>query len=176
MKDDIAYLGQTNPNTWVNSDSKEFKNWFYTNRKEEKNSQIIRFLKAWRDNNKSNFTSIELTIIGVKYFVEDKRVDLALLYTLENIFSQLNLFRKIDKPVAPFENLWESLSIREIDNKISSIRNFMEDIRNAINNSSNKRASLIFIELFGNRFPGKKDENENKYVEYESGAKPWGLK
>lgn len=49
LKNNKAYLANTKSERWINSDSKEFSEWFYNNRKEEQNSRIIRYLKAWRD-------------------------------------------------------------------------------------------------------------------------------
>ena len=104
MKEEKAYLAQAKDNKWINSDAKEFRKWFYENRDDLLLSKIVRFIKAWRDFTKSKLRSIELTILAVNCFNNSReREDLVLYDTLVNICNELEVTRKIEKPVAPFE-------------------------------------------------------------------------
>lgn len=175
MQDDCAHLAQTKLNQWVHSDSKDFKEWFYTNRTNEQATRIVRYLKAWRDNRGFGFSSIELTILAIENFVfQEKRDDLALLHSLGNINSRIQS-RIIKKPVAPYENLWEDLSQKEKDSRIGQLQNLFNDIKNAVDNKSEHRASLVLREQFGERFPLLDDETKTTIISYSQGAKPWGF-
>ncbi|GHV11100.1 hypothetical protein FACS189491_01740 [Spirochaetia bacterium] len=145
-------------NEWQHSDSKDFRDWFYNNRKDEQTSRIVRYLKAWRDKRLFGYSSIELTILGVENFYGyDNRDDLSLLYTLQNIKNALQS-KIVRKPVAPNENLWEELPDKEKDKRIQQIETLYSDVKSAIDNASLQRASTILIEQFGDRFPLLEDE------------------
>ena len=173
MRDDCAYLAQTKQNEWQNSDSKEFKDWFYRNRTDEQVGRIVRYLKDWRDNRDLKFTSIELTILAIENFsFQDNRDDLSLLYTLDSINIKIQS-RKVKKPVSPFENLWDGLSEGEKDKRIKLLNDLTVDVKSAIDNKSEHRSSLILREQFGDRFPLLKDEVKTIMPSYAQGAKPW---
>jgi hypothetical protein len=175
MKDDSAYLAQTKLNEWQRSDSKDFRDWFYKNRSSEQANRIVRYLKAWRDYRDFEFSSIELTILAVENFsFQEKRDDLTLLYTLRGINTVIRSCI-IKKPVAPYENLWEDLSQEEMDERIGQLQSLYEDIKNAIENTSEHRSSLILRAQFGERFPLFDDEKSISIPTYSQGAKPWGL-
>lgn len=107
MKDSHALLANKKTNEWQTSDSKDFKDWFFENRKNEQTTRIVKYLKAWRDYKNINMASIELTILAVKHHVKDDDDAISLQKTVEAIYTELNFFRYIKKPVAPYENLWE---------------------------------------------------------------------
>jgi hypothetical protein len=128
MKDDKAMLAQTKANEWQHSDSKDFKDWFYKNRNGQQTNNIVRYLKAWRDYRGFKYSSIELTILAVKNsYSNEGRDDLSLMYTLKNINDAIQS-RVIQKPVSPFENLWEELSEAEMDKRIEQLKNLYEMI------------------------------------------------
>ena len=175
MKDNCAYLAQTKLNKWEHSDSKDFKDWFYKNRTDEQASRIVRYLKAWRDYRKFGFSSIELTILAIECFsYQEKRDDIALLYTLSNIKSRIST-GIIKKPVSPFEDLWADLSSVEKEKRRRQLQSLYDDIGNAINNKSEYRASLLLREQFGERFPLIEDKTEISIPTYNKGAQPWGF-
>jgi hypothetical protein len=175
IKDVHALLAETKSNKWIYSDSKEFKNWFYNHRENEQSSRIIRYLKAWRDFNNYEFSSIELTILCINhYHNSESRDDLSIVNTLSNIISHLSVYRSIVKPVSPFEDLWADYSDTDCDKYISYLSELKKDINTAINCFSKDRATTILREIFGERFP-KIDNDSNSYTKVETGAKPWGL-
>ncbi len=170
-----AYLAQIKVNDWINSDSKEFKDWFYSNRKSEQTSRITRYLKAWRDFNKKTYTSIELTILSVTNFKENKdRDDISLLNTIESIINTIKNSRSIIKPVSPYENLWEDLDNYKVNKRIEDIEALYDDLFSALNNDSDSRASAILREIFGERYPKKENKRVTIFSEIRSGSKPWG--
>jgi len=178
MKNDKAFLAQTECNEWINSDSKEFRNWFYENRNDVKLSKMVRLIKAWRDFTKTEMTSIEITILTVNCFNNEReREDLVLYDTVANIYDEILISRKVEKPVSPFEDLWENYSEDKKDEIIEMVKQFRDDLNIALSNTSNHRGSVILREVFGERFPLKKDEeNGERYrQQLRSGVKPWGV-
>ena len=175
MKNGHARLANTKTNTWIKSDSKDFKNWFYNNRKNEQTNRIIRYLKAWRDFTKTDFTSIELTILVVNNFYGNDRDDVVLYQTLEKCVTFLNTNRGIKKPVSPYEDLWENYSESKKNTLIQKLSDLMNDIATAINNQSDNRSSIIMREQFGDRFPKLNDKTTTPIKEFSIGVKPWQL-
>ncbi len=175
MKNDHAYLAQTKTGKWILSDSKDFRDWFYSNRTNEQASRIVRYLKAWRDNRNFGFSSIELTILGIENFsFQEDKDDLALFYTLNNINESIKN-GIVKKPVSPNENLWEELSSSEKEKRKGQLQTLSNDLKSAIDNKSEHRASLILREQFGDRFPLLENEKKASITEYPRGAKPWGF-
>lgn len=177
IKSDKAFLAQTSTDEWINSDSKEFREWFYSNRKNEQTSRIIRYLKSCRDYLKLDITSIELTILVNNYFVEEQnRDDSSLLKTVLAIYNYLNLNKAVFKPVSPYEDLWEDLSNDEKNKKIEIWKELYEELYTALYNDSEYKCSLILRELFGERFKlREKDDDKVTVTQIKSGAKPWGI-
>lgn len=173
MKGNHARLANVKNNKWETSDSKDFSDWYYTHRKNDQTNRIVRYLKAWRDYNDYDFASIELTILAVENHVQDEDDGMSLKYTVEKIYSYLNVYRRVDKPVAPYENLWNE---KNVDSLIKQIGQLKEDLNTAYNSLSKHRASLILIEQFGDRFPSSKDDvKQDNTREYNWSPKPWGI-
>lgn len=175
MKDGHALLANKKTNEWVASDSKDFKDWFYKNRKNDQTSRLVRYLKAWRDFQNFDFSSIELTILVINHHKKDANDALALKNTLDSIISSLNFSRKIKKPVSPFEDLWEELSDIEKHSRMDKLQSLRDDLSKAINSPTVHRASIILQEIFGDRFPLVEDNSSTNIKSYSIGAKPWGL-
>ena len=68
--------------------------------KNEQTTRIVKYLIAWRDYKNINMASIELTILAVKHHVKDDDDAISLQKTVDAIYSELNFFRYIKKPVA----------------------------------------------------------------------------
>lgn len=174
MKDSHALLANKKTNEWQTSDSKDFKDWFFENRKNEQTTRIVKYLKAWRDYKNINMASIELTILAVKHHVKDDDDAISLQKTVEAIYTELNFFRYIKKPVAPYENLWEDKD--DIDSVLKKIKQFKDDLSSAVSNDSEHRASVILREQFGDRFPLIKEiNNSDSLRNYDTDPKPWKM-
>ncbi len=174
-KNNHAYLAEAKSNEWILSDSKEFKDWFFKNRQDEQISRIVRYLKAWRDKQSlNNFASIALTILTVKNFQSNARDDMALLNTVSQIIYFLkNNNYQIKKPVSPYEDLWEHLSSAEKLDLVKDLESLFTYLNKALENESEKKASIMMQEQFGDRFPKLEDEEITEIKEYSIGAKPW---
>ena len=64
---------------------------------------------------------------------------------------------------------------KEKDRRVELINELFSDVDTSINNVSSNRASLILVEVFGERFPKKEDKTRVEAKEFTSGAKPWGM-
>lgn len=174
MKDSHALLANKKTNEWQLSDSKDFRDCFFKNRQNEQTTRIVKYLKAWRDNNEIKMASIELTILAVQHHIKDDNDAVAIQKTVESIYTELNSSRRIMKPVAPKENLWEDKT--DIDTVLKKIKQLKDDLESAVTNSSEHRASLILREQFGDRFPLIEDaEDSNSLRNYNTGPKPWKM-
>lgn len=93
---------------WIDSDPKEFYEWF--NAKAKQNQQlrrIVRFLKAWSDYCNSQNPSVKmpsgfiLTILAVNNFVANERDDVAMKDVLMNMNKNLKANFSCTRPTTP---------------------------------------------------------------------------
>lgn len=169
MQGNHAKLANKKTNKWETSDSKDFSDWFYNNRKSEQTNRIIRYLKAWRDKNNLDFSSIELTILATENHIENNDDGISLKKTVEKICSHLFMYRKIKKPVAPHENLLEGKNTNSLIKQFEQLKNDLDTVYNC---TSKNRATTILREQFGDRFPITGD---TKTKEYNWSPKPWRM-
>ena len=172
MKDGHALLANKKTNKWETSDSKDFRDWYFDKRKDTQTTRIVKYLKAWRDYKGINMSSIELTILAVRHHVLDASDAVSLQETINSIYSELCSVKCINKPVAPYENLWDGKT--DIDSTLKKIKQLKDDINTAIDSNSEDRASIILREQFGDRFPLIKENKKTSSLRnYETGTKPW---
>lgn len=161
IHENIAYLASQNEG-WIESDPKTFWLWFYAQIKENKDQirKIIRILKGWRDyqdtiNIVKLPSSIFLTVVIVQNFYESEDTEECLIKTIKNIYKNLSNKFELMNPasVVDTENLADKLSPTEKTNFLSAIKIFIESGTKAIEEDSKEKASEIWIELFGDRFP-----------------------
>lgn len=174
IREGHAKLANIKTNKWEISDSKDFRDWFYKYRKDEQANRIVRYLKAWRDFNVYDFSSIELTILVVNNYVQDADDGQSLSATVEKIYSDICMNRKVVKPVAPRENLWCEKT-NKIDTLIFNFEQLKKDLKSACTNKSKNRATLILQEQFGDRFPVITDKCQEDTNEYSWSPKPWRM-
>lgn len=180
VKDSIPELAHKSKE-WIDSDPKEFYEWF--NNQAKTNQQlrrIVRYLKAWCDYRHTQNPSVKMpsgfmmTILATENISYDERDDIAFKKTLENIQ------RKIDKnhggifeckrPTTPKgEDLFAGFSETRRDYFISQLESFVTSAQQAINSKNSKESCLKWQKHFGDRFSCStaKDEVEepdaNKY-------------
>ena len=169
--DNHAWLGNKKTNEWELSDSKDFKEWFFYNRKDEQTTRLVRYLKAWRDYKSYDFSSIELTILVVLFHCQDVDDLTSLKYTVEKIYKYLFRTPLIRKPVSPWEDLWSEKSENKKQELVYQFKKLKEDLDNAYLNVSEDRASTLLQAIFGERFPIAKKEDA---IQVNIGSpKPW---
>ena len=157
---------------WIDSDPKEFWEWF--NKKAEEQPQlrrIVKYLKAWCDYKESLNTAINmpsgciLTILADKFYEESKnRDDLALKNVLVKMYNSLSLKFECLRPTTPVgEDLFQSYSDTRKEQFMTRLKSFKEDAERAINNANPRDACERWQKHLGDRFSCStaKDEDEN---------------
>lgn len=174
MKDGHAYLANAKSNTWVLSDSKDFKDWYAEKIKtdSEQARRITRYIKAWRDYKKVKMASIEIAILVAEHFVPDDSDLLSLKNTLKEMYLDVFENQSIYKPVSPGENLWEEKKLSEKTAITNELRDFFNDVSDACK-AIDSEASTILRECFGNRFPQIEEKRVSVTSTYSEGPKPW---
>ena len=143
-------------NGWIESDPKEFKNWFIgkVNSHGEQLRRIVKYLKAWKDFKDVSLKGIEITILVANNIcIYEGRDEEALKRTLNQIIDRLEVSFECLKPVAPFENLFDGISQTKKNNIINALKFLKSKVELAINEDDQLKASEYMIEVFGSRFP-----------------------
>ncbi len=158
------HLGTLEGNKWIPSDAKKFNNWFYERlEKTEQMRSCIKYLKAWKDFKDCDLKGIHLTVlVGLKHVESDKRDDMSLFKTVEQIIDYLNDKRAIYNPIDKSENLIEDWTSKKIDSTIEDLTNFYNKAKSALEKDDKKRASQIWQDILGKRFQLHEDNDKNK--------------
>lgn len=154
---------------WIDSDPREFTNWFKSY--SESNAQlirIVRYLKAWCDyeNFQSNAdkmpTGLVMTIWAAESDTTNVRDDIAIRDVLQHIKNVCDVGVRCERPTTPDgEDLLEDYKYS--DYFIGKLDKFLESAKQAINETNPKNACLKWQTHFGSRFSCStaKDEDEN---------------
>jgi RNase P protein component len=152
---------------WIKSDPREFIKWF--NSKADEGGQlkrIVRYLKAWSDNKKSDNkegnlpSGLIFSTLAANYVVFDERDDLAFYQTLVAIKYQLELSFTCYRPTPPdSENLLEDYSNTKRDYFLGQLGSFIKSAEKALSDElSKKDACEAWQYHFGDRFPFESEE------------------
>lgn len=153
---------------WIESDPKEFLQWF--NEKAKENQQlrkIVRYLKAWknyRETKNSNLkfpSGFAFTILAVNNFSSNDRDDIAFKETVENINKTLDSNFECLRPTTPTgEDVFEDFSETRKNDFLIALDGLVKDCQNAFEEKNFKTASEYLQKHFGDRFPKGKNETE----------------
>lgn len=155
---------------WIESDPKEFYEWF--NDKAKDNQQLrrtVRYLKAWknfRENDNSNLklpSGFALTILVTNNFESDDNDDVAFRETVRKINNTLDNKFECKRPTTPKdENVFENYSETRKNNFLNTLKSLIKDCDRAKNEKNFKKASEYLRDnQFGDRFPLGKNESED---------------
>lgn len=147
---------------WIESYPKDFTIWFNDKFKDNKQIQnIAKYLKAWRDFKQTNSVKLPsgmiLTILSVNNYIKDDEDQYSLLATTKEIYSRLKLSFDLQRPVKPYENLFDGYSETREKEFLSKLENFIDHAEKATNSESHKEASEEWRKVFGDRFPLAKE-------------------
>lgn len=156
---------------WLESDPKEFYEWFNEKKKTRSRLEaIVRCLKAWRNFRENKNTNLklpsgfELTILATNNYVDADNLDEAFRETVKVIDMELNRYNgfKCVRPTTPSgENVFEDYSDTRKTNFLSALKSLKEDCIKASEEKNFKKASEILIDnQFGARFPKGEDKDE----------------
>jgi hypothetical protein len=156
---------------WIESDPKEFYEWFNDEKKTKPRLEaIVRCLKGWKnfqENKNPNLklpSGFELTILLTENYVDADNLDEAFRKTVEAMFDTLNKSNgfKCIRPTTPKgEDVFENYSSTRKSNFLSNLRSLVDDCDKASKEMNFKKASEILrVNQFGDRFPKGEDKNE----------------
>ncbi len=169
-KDGIIELAHKSKG-WIESDPKEFYEWF-NGEKTPQLERIIRYLKAWKNYREDINSSLklpsgfELTILATENYVSHDNDDVAFRKTVHNMDEELNSFEgfKCIRPTAPAgEDVFEDYSTTKKENFLNSLNSLLRDLDRADKEKNFKKASEILrSNQFGTRFPLGEDKTEEQ--------------
>lgn len=124
--------------------------------------RIVRYLKAWCDNERSNMPSgLTMTILAMNDFNGNARDDVALKYTLIEIERTLKYNFKCVVPATPNDDIFADYDNNRKNNFMSRLSAFIDDAKSAVDDEKNQlKASKLWQKYLGDRFPDGKDEGE----------------
>ena len=150
--------------TWREDDPKEMVEAFvYAKRNRPQLLRIVRYLKAWCDNERYNMPSgLAMTILAMNNFNANARDDVALKYTLIEIERTLKYNFKCVVPATPNDDIFANYDSSRKANFMGKLSAFIDDAKSAVDDEKNQlNASKLWQKHLGDRFPNGKDEYEN---------------
>ena len=169
-KDGIITLAHKTKD-WIESDPKEFYDWFNT----EKNAQIeriVRYLKAWKNYRENKNSSVKLpsgfslTILAVNNYAEFDNDDQSFRETIWKMHSELSRTAgfKCLRPTTPVgEDVFQEYSETRKTNFMNALESLLGDMERADDEKNFREASEILRNnQFGSRFPLGEDKDDDK--------------
>ncbi|MFK7806973.1 MAG: cyclic GMP-AMP synthase DncV-like nucleotidyltransferase [Saprospiraceae bacterium] len=156
---------------WLESDPKEFYEWFNEKKKTRLRLEaVVRCLKAWKNFREDKNTNLklpsgfELTILATNNYVNADNLDEAFRDTVKAIDEELNKRDgfKCYRPTTPSnEDVFENYSETRKSNFLNTLTSLKNDCIKASEENNFKTASIILRNnQFGNRFPLGEDKDE----------------
>lgn len=153
------YLGSKS-NGWNLCDSKVFKDWVVKHT--DSNGQLIRlirYFKAWADNNSRKLPNgLAFTIWVINNYEPDNRDDVAIVQTAASILKNLKseYWRAADweciMPVEPHDNVLDNLDSDQKSSFNEALRQLIKDGTIALSSERKESALYVWKKLFGKRF------------------------
>lgn len=157
-------------------DPKEFVDYFKDN-KTDQMVRIIKYLKAWCDHKRAEMPcGLVMTVLSLRYFQENDRDDIALKYLLIEIEKHLKKDFKCIMPTTPKDNLFADYSEVKTKNFMDNLSSFIEDAKKAIEEPNHLKASKLWRNHLGERFPlgeDKSNENSKSLIKTIGTSKPY---
>ncbi len=143
------------------SDPKDFVEWYIN---EIKNIpqvlRISRHLKAWCDFKRDKMPSgLAMSILAANNIQKNDRDDIALRDTLEKIKEVLDSSFECIVPATPNDDLFGDYEQTRKDKLINNLKSFIEDANKAIDEKNQLKASKLWKNHLGDKFPEGADED-----------------
>lgn len=168
--DDVIELAHKGKG-WIESDPKEFYEWFNKQcNSTQQLRRIVRFLKAWKNNRELKNTNLKLasgfalSILAVNNYIADDNDDRAFRETVRCIKNTLDYKFECIRPTTPEgEDVFKDFSDTRKTNILNSLDSLIKDCDKARDEDNFKTASeYLRNNQFGARFPLGKDESEKE--------------
>jgi hypothetical protein len=166
-KDEVIQLAHKTKD-WLDSDPKEFFDWFNNKAKDDQQlRRIVRYLKAWKNYRESNNANLKLpsgfalTILAVNSFSSNDSNDVAFKDTVTKIKVKLNETFECLRPTTPlYEDIFKGYSDTKKADFLNALDSIVKACDDAFAEKNFKKASEYLRKQFGDRFPLGKDEDE----------------
>ncbi len=162
LKDEYR-LARKGEDQWVmTAGPGEYIEWFrgQVNFKGEQLRRIVRYLKAWNDTQKHGYKGVFLTAIATKHYYGAKdRDDKAVVSTARNAVQSLENGGSLEMPVTPKDDLigdWDDSQRKRL---VDDLKELIETGEEALNADGLPEATEGWSEMFGDRFPRVKDQD-----------------
>jgi hypothetical protein len=156
---------------WIESDPLSFYKWF-NDLKNKQLERIVRFLKAWKDYEEFDNSSLklpsgfELTILAAESYIEDDNDDVAFRETIRAIFNTLNKpngFRCLRPTTPKGEDVFSDYSESRKTDFLNALSALISNLDRANSEENFKTASeIIRNNVFGTRFPIGEDKRQEE--------------
>ncbi len=143
------------------SDPKDFVEWFHCEKDEERQLvRIVKYLKAWGDNIRNKMpTGLALSLLAVDCISINDRDDIAIKETLLAIKEKLDNDWTLKMPTTPNDDLFENYDDEKKEYIMEKLGAFIDDAEEALNEPNQQKASKLWKNHLGKRFPLGKDED-----------------
>lgn len=144
---------------WIPCDPHGLIQWFNcrVSLHGERLLRIIRYIKAWADfqslNSEELPNSLLLSVLAARHYQENDRDDVALLYTFKVISKAIQPYFFVPNPVNHEEELAAHLCFAQTELFCTAIEEATATAVSAIKTDDARKASILWRNLFGNRFP-----------------------
>ncbi|MBL7857638.1 MAG: hypothetical protein JNM57_08105 [Cyclobacteriaceae bacterium] len=159
----------------------EFEKWTNDIRKADHQlRRIVRYMKSWADLRREEMPcGIIMTILAANHYSPHQRDDIALKETLVNIEAELKKNFKCERPTTP-EGEDLLIGYKNKDAFMQYLRYFIDNAKEALEESNQKKACALWQKSLGERFPchlAKDDIKVNlatsSLAAGATGNKPW---
>jgi len=167
-------------NPWMDSDPRDFLDWFKGRPEHPQLRRIVKYLKAWAENvnsdNKGKMpTGCILTMLAAKHYKANDRDDVAMKDVLNSMFNELskdNGFHCYRPTFPENEDLFEHYKQTRKDFFLNKLKVFSQDASRAVESKNQKDGCMKWQKHFGNRFSCStaKDIDEDAQRQKSSGT------
>lgn len=125
--------------------------------------RMVRYLKAWCDNVRDSMPSgVSMTVMTMNLYQSNDRDDVALKFLLVEMEKRLNSYFCCYMPTTPYDNLFKDYSDTKKQKIMDRLHDFVEDARQAVEESNQLKASKLWRKHLGDRFPLGEDKDEEQ--------------
>lgn len=163
IHDGNAFLAVKGDKQWDSSEPIKLGDWFLDEVKEEGEQlrDIVLYLKAWADKKPNKMPNgLILTVLTVKNYHKDERDDVAFSKTVEIIYAAIKDDLSVKNPIAQSEELTNRLSSAQKTNFKEALQVLVENSKEALEETDEKKASKIWQKEFSDRFPICQDDTK----------------
>lgn len=158
-KDDHPSLAVKNSDFKID-DPKEFVDEFKKTKSDQK-VRMIKYLKSWCDHKRQDMPSgLSMTVLTMDHFMANSRDDVALKYLLIEIEKSLKVKFACVMPTTPKDDLFSDYSETKKANFLTSLSDFIEDAKKAIDEKNQLKSSKLWRKHLGVRFPEGRDVDD----------------